>query len=156
MSLHVVADVPGPGQTGSVFVWTVMPAPGPIGALTVGATADGLALVAFGDQPAAAAQAAELAGRALQMAMQAYRAGATTDIEVLDAERRARDAETGVDEQADAGAHRQQPDEQLDGPRPQGRAMPGAADASGQLADRLGGAEDDREGGGEETEHVYR
>jgi outer membrane protein TolC len=42
----------------------------------------------------AATRAAELAGRALQMAMQAYQAGATTDIEVLDAERRARDAET--------------------------------------------------------------
>ncbi|HKP59928.1 MAG TPA: TolC family protein [Polyangiales bacterium] len=43
-----------------------------------------------------AGRAAELASRALQMAMQAYRAGATTDIEVLDAERRARDAETGA------------------------------------------------------------
>lgn len=42
----------------------------------------------------AATRAAELASRALQMAMQAYQAGATTDIEVLDAERRARDAET--------------------------------------------------------------
>jgi outer membrane protein TolC len=42
----------------------------------------------------ASTRAAELAGRALQMAMQAYQAGATTDIEVLDAERRARDAET--------------------------------------------------------------
>jgi outer membrane protein TolC len=43
-----------------------------------------------------ATRAAELAGRALQMAMQAYQAGATTDIEVLDAERRARDAETSA------------------------------------------------------------
>lgn len=41
-------------------------------------------------------RAAALAGRALQMAMQAYQAGATTDIEVLDAERRARDAETSA------------------------------------------------------------
>ena len=39
-----------------------MPAPGPIGALTVGATAEGLALVAFGDHPGAAAQAAERLG----------------------------------------------------------------------------------------------
>ena len=44
----------------------------------------------------AATRAAALAGRALQMAMQAYQAGATTDIEVLDAERRARDAETAA------------------------------------------------------------
>ena len=51
-----------PGQTGGVFTWTVMPAPGPIGALTVGATAAGLALVAFGDHPEAAAQAAERLG----------------------------------------------------------------------------------------------
>jgi len=57
-----VAAVPAPGQTGHVFLWTVMPAPGPIGALTVGATADGLALVAFGDHPEAAAQAAERLG----------------------------------------------------------------------------------------------
>ena len=39
-----------------------MPAPGPIGALTVGTTADGLALVVFGDHPEAAAQAAERLG----------------------------------------------------------------------------------------------
>ena len=57
-----MAVVPAPGQTGRVFLWTVMPAPGPIGALTVGATADGLALVAFGDHPEAAAQAAERLG----------------------------------------------------------------------------------------------
>jgi outer membrane protein TolC len=44
----------------------------------------------------AASRAAALAGRALQMAMQAYQAGATTDIVVLDAERRARDAETSA------------------------------------------------------------
>jgi methylated-DNA-[protein]-cysteine S-methyltransferase len=57
-----VAVVPDAGQTGGVFTWTVMPAPGPIGALTVGATAAGLALVAFGDHPEAAAQAAERLG----------------------------------------------------------------------------------------------
>ena len=62
MSGKAVAVVPAPGQTGRVFLWTVMPAPGPIGALTVGATADGLALVAFGDHPEAAAQAAERLG----------------------------------------------------------------------------------------------
>src|SRR6476660_5852305 len=51
------------GQTGRVrFTWTIVPAPGPIGALTVGATADGLALVAFGDHPEAAAQAAARLG----------------------------------------------------------------------------------------------
>jgi methylated-DNA-[protein]-cysteine S-methyltransferase len=57
-----VAAVATPRQTGGVFTWTVMPAPGPIGALTVGATAAGLALVAFGDHPEAAAQAAERLG----------------------------------------------------------------------------------------------
>ncbi len=41
-----------------------MSAPGPIGALTVGATDDGLALVVFGDHPEAAAQAAERLGLA--------------------------------------------------------------------------------------------
>jgi methylated-DNA-[protein]-cysteine S-methyltransferase len=44
------------------FTWTVLPAPGPIGALTVGTTAAGLALVAFGDHPEAAAHAAERLG----------------------------------------------------------------------------------------------
>jgi methylated-DNA-[protein]-cysteine S-methyltransferase len=39
-----------------------MPAPGPIGALTVGTTAAGLALVVFGDHPEAAAQAADRLG----------------------------------------------------------------------------------------------
>jgi methylated-DNA-[protein]-cysteine S-methyltransferase len=62
VSGKAVAAVPAPGQTGRVFLWTVMPAPGPIGALTVGATADGLALVAFGDHPEVAAQAAERLG----------------------------------------------------------------------------------------------
>jgi methylated-DNA-[protein]-cysteine S-methyltransferase len=62
VSGKAVAAVPAPGQTGRVFLWTVMPAPGPIGALTVGATADGLALIAFGDHSEAAAQAAERLG----------------------------------------------------------------------------------------------
>jgi methylated-DNA-[protein]-cysteine S-methyltransferase len=66
VSGKAVAAVPAPGQTGRVFLWTVMPAPGPIGALTVGATADGLALVAFGDHPEAAAQSAERLGVAAQ------------------------------------------------------------------------------------------
>lgn len=44
----------------------------------------------------AATQAAELAQAALKMANIAYEAGATTDIEVIDAERRARDAETSA------------------------------------------------------------
>jgi methylated-DNA-[protein]-cysteine S-methyltransferase len=44
------------------LTWTVLPAPGPIGALTVGTTAAGLALVAFGDHPEAATQAAERLG----------------------------------------------------------------------------------------------
>jgi methylated-DNA-[protein]-cysteine S-methyltransferase len=42
--------------------WTVMPAPSPIGALTVGATDAGLALVVFGDHPQAAARAADKLG----------------------------------------------------------------------------------------------
>lgn len=43
-----------------------------------------------------AAQAAKLAADALQMANLAYKAGATSDIEVVDAERKARDAETAA------------------------------------------------------------
>src|SRR5690348_16056439 len=50
------------GQTGEVFTWTVLPAPGPIGALTIGTTATGLALVAFGEQPEVAERAAERLG----------------------------------------------------------------------------------------------
>lgn len=38
--------------------WTVLAAPSPIGALTVGATGSGLVLVAFGDEPEAVARAA--------------------------------------------------------------------------------------------------
>ena len=58
-----VAAVPAPGQTGLVQLsWTVVPAPGPIAALTVGATPAGLALVAFGDNPDAAAHAAHRLG----------------------------------------------------------------------------------------------
>ena len=44
----------------------------------------------------AARAAASLAGQALDLATLAYRAGATTNIEVIDAERRARDADTAV------------------------------------------------------------
>jgi outer membrane protein TolC len=44
----------------------------------------------------AAKRAAELSRQALDLATLAYRAGATTNIEVIDAERRARDAETGA------------------------------------------------------------
>jgi methylated-DNA-[protein]-cysteine S-methyltransferase len=58
-----VAHPHQPGQTGGVqLTWTVMPAPGPIGALTVGATPAGLVLVAFGDHPDTAAQAAHRLG----------------------------------------------------------------------------------------------
>jgi outer membrane protein TolC len=45
---------------------------------------------------AAATNAARLARSALELATMAYQAGATTNIEVIDAERRARDAETNV------------------------------------------------------------
>jgi outer membrane protein TolC len=44
----------------------------------------------------AATRASDLAGRALKMANLAYEAGASTNIEVIDAERRARDAATVV------------------------------------------------------------
>jgi outer membrane protein TolC len=44
----------------------------------------------------AAQQAAQLAASSLQLAELAYRAGASTNIEVIDAERTARDAETAV------------------------------------------------------------
>ena len=43
-----------------------------------------------------AAAAATLAHEALELANRAYRAGATTNLEVIDAERRARDADTGA------------------------------------------------------------
>jgi outer membrane protein TolC len=45
---------------------------------------------------AASRQAAQLAHSALELANMSYRAGASTDIEVIDAERTARDAETAV------------------------------------------------------------
>jgi outer membrane protein len=45
---------------------------------------------------AAATNAARLAKSALELATLAYQAGATTNIEVIDAERRARDAETAA------------------------------------------------------------
>ncbi len=41
-------------------------------------------------------QAAQLAAQALEMATLSYKAGATSNLEVIDAERRARDAETAV------------------------------------------------------------
>lgn len=44
----------------------------------------------------AARRAAGLAGQALELANIAYKAGATTNLEVIDAERRARDAETSA------------------------------------------------------------
>jgi outer membrane protein TolC len=44
----------------------------------------------------ASRQAADMARTALELAVTAYRAGATTNIEVIDAERTARDAETAV------------------------------------------------------------
>jgi outer membrane protein TolC len=43
---------------------------------------------------AQAREAAKLAAEALELSQLAYRAGATSNIEVVDAERRARDAET--------------------------------------------------------------
>ena len=45
---------------------------------------------------ASATTAAKLAAEALKLANVAYQAGATTNIEVIDAERRARDAETSA------------------------------------------------------------
>jgi methylated-DNA-[protein]-cysteine S-methyltransferase len=44
------------------LAWTVLAAPAPIGALTVGVTGAGLALVAFGDAPEAARRAAARLG----------------------------------------------------------------------------------------------
>ncbi len=45
---------------------------------------------------AAAEDAARLANESLELATAAYRAGATTNLEIIDAERRARDAETSA------------------------------------------------------------
>jgi outer membrane protein TolC len=50
----------------------------------------------------AATRAAELARQALGMANVAYKAGATTNLEVIDAERRARDAEADAVSAEDA------------------------------------------------------
>jgi outer membrane protein TolC len=56
-----------------------------------------LAQVTQADEALAAAQdAATQARRTLELSQQAFRAGASTNIEVVDAERRSRDAETGV------------------------------------------------------------
>jgi outer membrane protein TolC len=44
----------------------------------------------------AAREAAQLADKAREMAVQAYEAGALTNLEVIDAERQARDADTDV------------------------------------------------------------
>jgi outer membrane protein TolC len=49
----------------------------------------------------AAQEAARLAGESLKLADLAYRAGATTNLEVIDAERRARDAESAAELAAD-------------------------------------------------------
>jgi methylated-DNA-[protein]-cysteine S-methyltransferase len=46
--------------------WSVLPAPAPIGALTVGVTGIGLALVSFGDDPGAAERAALRLGEPLE------------------------------------------------------------------------------------------
>jgi methylated-DNA-[protein]-cysteine S-methyltransferase len=48
-----------------VLHWSVLPAPGPLGALTVGVTDLGIALVAFGDAPEVAGRAADLLGEPL-------------------------------------------------------------------------------------------
>jgi len=45
--------------------WTIVEAPAPIGALTIGVTDAGLALVVFGDDPATAERAADRLGEAL-------------------------------------------------------------------------------------------
>jgi methylated-DNA-[protein]-cysteine S-methyltransferase len=50
------------GQDGGVFAIRVVHVPGPMGALTLGATEVGLALVAFGDEPETALWAAEKLG----------------------------------------------------------------------------------------------
>ena len=50
---------------------------------------------------ASARDAANLAGEAQRLANLAYRAGATTNLELIDAERRARDADTAAEQAAD-------------------------------------------------------
>ncbi|OLT10500.1 hypothetical protein BJF78_28770 [Pseudonocardia sp. CNS-139] len=47
------------------LVRSVLPAPAPVGALTIGVTGEGLALVCFGDRPEAAARAAAKLGEPL-------------------------------------------------------------------------------------------
>lgn len=48
------------------FTWCVIPAPEPVGALTIGVTDAGFALVSFGDAPETAARAAERLGEPLE------------------------------------------------------------------------------------------
>lgn len=48
------------------LTWTVVPAPAPIGALTIGVTDVGLALVSFGNVPERAERAAEKLGEPLE------------------------------------------------------------------------------------------
>jgi methylated-DNA-[protein]-cysteine S-methyltransferase len=66
---------------------TVLPAPGPIGALTLGVTDQGLALVAFGAAPDAAARAAARLGEPLVEDAGATAAAAAQLAEYLAGER---------------------------------------------------------------------
>jgi methylated-DNA-[protein]-cysteine S-methyltransferase len=71
------------------LAWAVVEAPAPIEALTVGVTAAGLALVAFGERPDRAAWAARTLGEPLDLDPAAT-AGATAQLtEYLTGERRA-------------------------------------------------------------------
>lgn len=72
------------------FTWCVIPAPEPVGALTIGVTDAGLALVSFGDAPETAARAAERLGEPLEQGS-ATDAAATQLTEYLAGRRRSFD-----------------------------------------------------------------
>lgn len=92
-NIHLRVPSSAPQTDPMVLVRTVLPAPAPIGGLTVGSTEQGLALVVFGADPAAAARAADRLGMAVREARAAdvdpaavqlaeYLAGARRTVEV--------------------------------------------------------------------------
>lgn len=71
------------------LAWAVLPAPAPIGALTIGVTGAGLVLLGFGDRPRLAAQAAARLDEPLVTDPDATAAAATQLGEYLAGHRRA-------------------------------------------------------------------
>jgi methylated-DNA-[protein]-cysteine S-methyltransferase len=87
------------------LAWTVLPAPGPIGALTLGVTGAGLALVAFGQAVSAAERAAARLGEPLVEDATATAAAGAQLASYLAGERRVFDVP--LDWRLTAGSQRQ-------------------------------------------------